>query len=155
MIRTGIYFLIFLVFNFGALAVGGFLMGESPATNEWYQTQNLAPWTPPGWVFGAAWTAIMLLFSIYMTILWKKYSSRSNALIYGIHLLLNIGWNPVFFQLHYVAAGLIILVSLFTIILINHSKNFGFKNTNGLFIIPYCSWLCIAFSLNLYVLLYN
>ena len=72
MVKFLMSFFLFLVLNFGALGVGGFLMGSSPAQNTWYFSQNLAPWTPPGWVFGAAWTLIMLLFSVYMTLVWKK-----------------------------------------------------------------------------------
>ena len=155
MIKHFATFFLFLILNFGALGLGGFLMGQNPGQNEWYLTQNLAPWTPPGWVFGAAWTIIMLLFSIYMSLVWKKNPGKQNALIYGIHLLLNIGWNPVFFQFHFVTAGLAILIALLSVILINHQKNFGWKNWSIILILPYCIWLCIATSLNLYVLLYN
>ena len=49
--------LFFLLLNFGALALGGFLMGEGPSS-AWYSNLNKAPWTPPGWVFGASWTVI-------------------------------------------------------------------------------------------------
>ncbi|NDH69532.1 MAG: tryptophan-rich sensory protein, partial [Gammaproteobacteria bacterium] len=44
--------LLFFVLNFGALYVGALLMNGSPATNEWYQQLDKAPWTPPGWFFG-------------------------------------------------------------------------------------------------------
>ena len=57
--------IIFLIINFAALGIGSFLMGEGPS-GEYYQSTNKAPWTPPGWVFGAAWTLIMVCFSVYM-----------------------------------------------------------------------------------------
>ena len=148
-------FLLFFVINFGALGLGSFLMGSSPIENSWYQSLNLAPWTPPGWVFGAAWTTIMLLFSVYMTVVFKENPTRSNKSIYAIHLLLNIGWNPVFFQLHLILPGLIVLAALFLVLLVTHNKNFGWYNWKTLLITPYLVWLCIAFSLNLYTLIYN
>lgn len=37
---------LFLILNFAALGIGGFLMGEGPMSN-WYQSINQAPWTPP------------------------------------------------------------------------------------------------------------
>jgi benzodiazapine receptor len=49
----------FLVLNFSALAIGSWLMNNGPITN-WYMNLNQAPWTPPGWVFGIAWTTIMI-----------------------------------------------------------------------------------------------
>ena len=155
MMKTLLTFLLFFIFNFGALGIGGLLMGGSPALNTWYNSQNLAPWTPPGWVFGAAWSSIMILFSIYMTLVWKKNPGKQNALIYFIHLILNIGWNPLFFDFHLVLAGLVVLVALFVVILLNHKKNFNWLDWHFLLILPYCVWLCIAFSLNFYVLLYN
>ncbi|MBM3452250.1 MAG: tryptophan-rich sensory protein [Bacteroidetes bacterium] len=146
---------LFLLLNFGALSLGGFLMGSSPAENTWYLSQNKAPWTPPGWVFGFAWTLIMLLFSVYMSLIWRKNPGKQNALIYGIHLLLNISWNGVFFQFHLVSAGFVILLALLIVLLLTQKKNFGWLNWSLLLILPYCVWLCIASSLNLFVLLYN
>ncbi|NRA92357.1 MAG: tryptophan-rich sensory protein, partial [Psychroserpens sp.] len=58
-------FLVFAVINFSALGLGTILMGNG-ATSSWYQQLNKAPWTPEGWVFGAAWFTVMLCFSAYM-----------------------------------------------------------------------------------------
>jgi tryptophan-rich sensory protein len=74
--------ILFLVLNFAALGIGSFLMGSSPVENSWYQSLNLAPWTPPGWVFGAAWTTIMTLFSIYMMLVFREYPTKQNRIIY-------------------------------------------------------------------------
>ncbi|MEM6378823.1 MAG: TspO/MBR family protein, partial [Bacteroidota bacterium] len=51
--------IIFLILNFVALGIGGFFTGPG-TSSEWYNNLNQAPWTPPGWVFGAAWTTIMI-----------------------------------------------------------------------------------------------
>ena len=40
---------LFIVINFGALAIGTWLMNDGPQS-EWYSTLNQAPWSPPGWV---------------------------------------------------------------------------------------------------------
>lgn len=56
---------LFFVLNFGALALGSYLMGEGPL-GSWYTNLNKAPWTPPGWVFGASWTLIMICLSLFM-----------------------------------------------------------------------------------------
>ena len=47
-------------------------MDNGPMT-DWYINLNQAPWSPPGWVFGAAWTTIMICFSIYMAYLFKFF----------------------------------------------------------------------------------
>ena len=87
--------ILFLVLNFGALAIGGVLMGSSPIENSWYQGLNQAPWTPPGFVFGIAWTIIMLCFSIYLasstTFVLGEKKQRNT---YLIHLILNVLVSP-------------------------------------------------------------
>ena len=147
-------FLIFFLINFGALAIGGLLMGEGPTAN-WYQDANQAPWTPPGWVFGAAWTLIMLCYTVYMGIAWNRISRKRLLLIFGIQLLFNVGWNPVFFYLHDVEMGLLI-ISFLTILV--WCKLFFFRKSMrswSLLLLPYALWLTIATSLNLYFLMYN
>ena len=54
--------LTFLGLNFGGLALGARFTGPG-VNSEWYQTLARAPWTPDGWVFGTAWTLIMVTFS--------------------------------------------------------------------------------------------
>ena len=147
-------FVIFLITNFVALAIGGFLMGEGP-TSDWYQEANQAPWTPPGWVFGAAWTFSMIFYSVYMGIAWNRINRTTLLGVYGVQLIFNIGWNPVFFNLHEAEMGLLIISFLTLLIWI---KIFLFrKQMKGwsLLLLPYSIWLVIATSLNLYFLMYN
>lgn len=147
-------FIIFFLANFGALAIGGFLMGEGPSS-EWYQEANQAPWTPPGWVFGAAWTFIMLAYTFYMGIAWNRIPRQKLLGVYSVQLIFNIGWNPVFFDLHGAEMGLLI-ISFLTILI--WLKLFLFRKSMkgwSLLLLPYSIWLTIATSLNLYFLLYN
>ena len=104
--------LIFLILNFAALGVGG-LFTSSGVTSEWYTNLNKAPWTPPGWVFGFAWTTIMIGFSIYLAYLWPQTENKSLLLmLFALQWVLNTGWNPVFFYFHQLLAGLVIIVLL-------------------------------------------
>ena len=76
----------FFLLNFGALALGSYLMGEGP-TGNWYTNLNKAPWTPPGWVFGASWTLIMVCLSIFMNKAVQIDSLRTSILwIYAVQL---------------------------------------------------------------------
>lgn len=148
------YIVIFLIINFGALAIGNWLMANGPQ-DTWYINLNKAPWTPPGWVFGAAWTTIMLCFSIYMAFLIKLKFTASVIGLFIVQFVLNVIWNYVFFNLHFVGLGFtIILLLTFTVAIFT----FGFQKTlkyKTLLILPYLVWLCIATSLNGYILLNN
>jgi benzodiazapine receptor len=78
------YMIIFLVINFAALTLGG-LATSSAVNGEWYLSINKAPWTPPGWAFGAAWTTIMVCFSIFMAFAWREVADRKSlAILFSI-----------------------------------------------------------------------
>ncbi|MGK0254253.1 MAG: benzodiazapine receptor [Mariniflexile sp.] len=144
----------FLIINFSALGVGSWLMNNGPRT-EWYTSLNQAPWTPAGWVFGVAWTTIMLCFSIYMAYLYLKTPTYKVKILFLIQFVLNVIWNYVFFNQHLVTIGLIIIMGLTIVV---GSFLFSFKNelkTKTLLIVPYFIWLCIATSLNAYILFNN
>ena len=141
---------LFLILNFGALALGSLLMGSSPIENEWYVHLNKAPWTPPGWVFGVAWTSIMLLFTIYLT-LQQKENIRDKRFIFlfTLQFLTNVLWNPIFFYFHWTFLGMIVML-LLIVSLVLTLYYFKLRSWKSLFLLPYLIWLSVAFSLNAY-----
>ncbi|MDO9001312.1 MAG: TspO/MBR family protein [Bacteroidota bacterium] len=149
--------ILFLVINFAALGIGGILIGN-PSTNEWYQSVNKAPWTPPGWMFGFAWTTIMLCFSIFLFQASNKFSFNDLKVFYilfTVQWILNILWNPIFFRFHFVFFGLIIIILL--TLLVGWFFYWGIKEVghSGFFVLPYFIWLLIATSLNAYIYFKN
>jgi tryptophan-rich sensory protein len=146
--------IIFLIINFAALGIGVFLMGEGP-TGDYYQTINKAPWTPPGWVFGAAWTLIMICFSFYMASWTDSESDKTVLALFAVQFILNVGWNPLFFNLHMVLPALIVIIALTILIGFFLFNNWSLLGTKSLLIAPYFIWLCIATSLNWYILTNN
>ena len=149
-------FVLFLVLNFAALAIGGFFTGDG-VPSEWYQTLNQAPWTPPGWVFGAAWTTIMICFAFYMAFLVKskKIDMKKVLVIYGIQWVLNVIWNPIFFKWHLTVIGLC-SISLLTLLVIYFLFRYQkILKAKSLLILPYAIWLVIATSLNAYIVINN
>ncbi len=149
-----VLFLIFLLINFGALGIGILLMQNGP-TSAWYMDLNKAPWTPPSWVFGAAWSTIMVCFSVYMTFLYDTLKSNKIVLLFAIQFLLNVSWNYLFFNQHLITLGLINLILLTLLVAYFLVAFYHVMKLKSLFIMPYFIWLCIATSLNLYILLYN
>ena len=147
-------FLFFLFINLGSLALGSLLMNNGP-TSDWYVNLNQAPWTPPGWVFGVAWTTIMVCFSIYLAYLFSKTASRKIKIAFTIQVFLNIIWNYIFFNQHLVLLGLITIIALTIVV---YYIFFSFKSIMkswSLLLLPYMVWLLIATSLNAYILFNN
>lgn len=147
--------ILFLVINFGALAVGG-IFTSAGVSSSWYENIQKAPWTPPGWVFGAAWTSIMIFFSIYLATAWPKIENKKILIgLFTVQWMLNVGWNPIFFYYQNMLLGLIVILLL--TFLIGFILMFYWKEVKfiSLFILPYFVWLIIATSLNWYILLKN
>jgi tryptophan-rich sensory protein len=147
--------IIFLVLNFAALGIGSISTGKG-VPSEWYQNLNQAPWTPPGWMFGLAWTTIMVCFAVYMAVLWKEAPNRNTVLLlFAVQWVLNVAWNPVFFQFHMVLAGLVIIFALTILLAVFFFGYLSEMKAWTALVAPYFIWLIIATSLNAYILLNN
>ena len=152
------YFKIFVSFftlNFAALALGSLF--TSPGINSvWFNSLEQAPWNPPGWMFGLAWTTIMICFTFYMTSLYSNSNRKIELLIlFTAQWLLNVGWNIAFFHFQSPFWALIIISSLLIVLLIFMMSYLKKVKLMTLFIIPYIIWLMIATSLNIYILFKN
>lgn len=146
--------LFFLIVNFGGLALGSWLMDNGPQS-DWYTSLNQAPWTPPGWVFGVAWTTIMICFSVYLAFLFIKKDSLKLRLAFALQVVLNVIWNFVFFNQHLVALGLVIISALTVVIFTFFFSNLKNLKSKSYLLLPYMVWLLIATSLNAYILINN
>lgn len=153
--NTVVLIVIFAILNFGALGIGAYFMGEGPSSG-WYQHLNKAPWTPPGWVFGVAWTTIMICFSFYMAELWKTSSNIQIVIVmFAIQWVLNVMWNPSFFKYEQVLLALILITLLTVVIAKLFFSNLPLLGFKSIWILPYLVWLFIATSLNAYIYLKN
>ncbi len=150
-----IVLIIFLFINFTGLFIGALYTGEGVGS-EWYQGLNKAPWTPPGWFFGIAWTTIMICFSLYMTKLIKVSKRTSYVLLLFVILwMLNVVWNPVFFYWQDAVIGLAVITLLTILIGGMLFLNRRAIKSWSLLLLPYFVWLCVATSLNLFIVIYN
>jgi len=129
-------------------------MDNGPQT-QWYTSLNQAPWTPPGWLFGVAWTTIMVCFSFYMASLVNLLGFNKISVAFGIQIVLNIIWNYFFFNLHQPSFGLIIITLLTCVIFYFFFKYYTILKAISFLIFPYMVWLLIATSLNLYIVINN
>ena len=154
--KVWLYLILFLILNFTALYLGSIWTSDGVAS-EWYQNLNKAPWSPPGWFFGFAWTTIMICYSIYLTIVYFRIKGGRLGfiLLYALQWILNILWNPTFFHFQFPNLALIVLI-LLTLVL--SFQMFGYKRYSRyttFLILPYFIWLLVATSLNMYIVIQN
>lgn len=147
--------IIFWVLNFAALAIGGIFTGKG-VPSDWYIGLAKAPWTPPGWVFGSAWTTIMICFGIYMAYVWPTAENKQLLIaLFALQWILNVSWNPVFFYYHRVLAGMLIISALTILVGFFLFYYWPALKLKSALILPYFIWLLIATSLNGYILVKN
>ena len=147
--------LVFGLLNFSGLYLGA-LSTTPGVSSDWYINLNQAPWTPPGFVFGLAWTSIMICFTAYMMLLWQEVSMRGQVKkLFLLSWVLNVLWNPVFFAMHQTSLALFIITGLLILLMIMAVRYLKLLGLKTLLIAPYILWLVIATSLNAYIILQN
>ena len=150
--------LIFGVLNFVGLALGSMATGPGVAS-DWYAGLAKAPWTPPGWVFGAAWTTVMLGFTWFMAAAWHQLARGRGrqrwAVMFAAAWLLNVAWNPIFFGWQETEMALVEILALFATIALMAARAWPALGAAKWGIAPYLMWLTVAVSLNAYVVFQN
>lgn len=138
----------FLFFNFLALAIGSYFTGPGVISSDYVEAQK-APWTPPGWFFGFAWTALMIAYAWACVVTWSRTQNRRRFLqLYGAQWLLNVLWNPLFFFWGLAGWAWVEITVLFIVLAVQY---LAFRREAGVAAwgwIPYLIWLLVANSLN-------
>lgn len=132
----------------------GFAIGLTIRPGEWYASLSKPFFTAPNWLFGPAWTAIYILIAVagWRVALVAGFMTSSFRL-WILQLVLNWSWTPVFFGLHQVSVGLLVIVALLVTVIA-----FILKVPDRIAawcFAPYSLWLCYAIALNLGILLLN
>jgi benzodiazapine receptor len=143
------------------LAEGAGLIGTFftiHAIPAWYAYLSKPSFSPPNWLFGPVWTILYLLMGIAAYRIWscQKSASRQKALsAYFVQLALNALWTPVFFGLHALGLGLIIICAMCIAILITIFRFWRIDRTAAYLLCPYIAWVSFATALNIVLLMLN
>ncbi len=89
-----------LVVTFIAAALGSAV--TSTSLNDWYAGHQKPAWNPPNWIFGPVWFTLYLLMAVAAwLVVWRRGWKPAAAplVLYGLQLVLNVGWSAVFFGL--------------------------------------------------------
>ena len=140
------------------LAVGGLSALISGGMGA-YQSLEQPPLSPPGWVFPVVWSILYLLmgYASYRVLQSGKEPQRIRQALglYGLQLLLNFLWSPVFFGLRWYLAAFFLLIALWIAIFATMRKFLHLDEKAGDLLLPYLLWVCFAGYLNLGVYLLN
>lgn len=135
--------------------IGSMTSGEM---DGWYIPLEKSPLSPPGYVFGIVWTTLYAFLAVALWLIWKQPKSdlRKTALaLFGVHMIMNWAWSPVFFSMHLVLPALILLLTILGTAMILAKMSWNLDRRAFLLFIPYIAWLCLASHLNYYILQHN
>lgn len=125
---------------------------------SWYPTLHKSILTPPDIVFPIVWFILYCMIAVSGYSLWQ-YRHQQKAQIalvfYGLQVLLNWSWTPLFFYFHWIGASLfcITMIIIFTLITIIITRN-TYK-LSCIMLIPYFIWLIFAGYLNAIIWILN
>lgn len=139
--------LIFVVIVFLVAAVSGLF-----PPGAWYESLDKPGWTPPGWLFGPAWTVLYLLVAVAGWLIFTHAPGKLARLLWVVQLALNAVWSGLFFGLHQLGWAFtdVLLMSAVTLalIVILFRDVFAWSRLAGLVLIPYWLWISFATALN-------
>lgn len=129
--------------------LSGYLSREGTAL--YAQIAEKPPLSPPGWVFGVAWTILYALMGIGAARVWAspKTLVRSRGLnLFIAQLIVNFFWSPIFFNARAYGLALVWLLLLWVLVLLMILEFRKVDKTAAYLQIPYLLWLTFAAYLN-------
>lgn len=126
-------------------------------TKEVFQRLKMPSWRPPRWMFAPVWTSLYTGMGYASYLVYRDGggfdgAARLPLTIYGVNLLANWSWSPMFFK--YQRFGVAFAIGqVINVTAVGMAYHFyEINEVAGYLIVPYCMWLCLAtvLSYNIY-----
>lgn len=126
---------------------------------SWYETLTVPVWTPPDIVIALVWCGLFLSAAWSLCIFWeaspRSKMFRATVALYMVNALLILGWNYLFFGLHFLSLSFIaaIGVALSVGALMIMVRRVSTKAM--ILLVPYLGWVLFAAALSYAITLAN
>lgn len=146
-----------LVLVFAVAALGG--TSTSGSLRDWYDDLDKAPWNPPSWVFGPAWTALYIAMAVAAWLVARTGLGQREVqlalTLYAAQLVLNLAWSALFFGARAPGWALVDIVALVVLVVATTIAFWRIETAAGWLLVPYLAWLAFATSLNAWIVVKN
>ncbi|SFH09556.1 TspO and MBR related proteins [Palleronia marisminoris] len=136
-------FLLFLLASSGAAATG--VMFKPGA---WYGGLKKPGFTPPNWAFPVVWSILYVLIALAAARVAPEDHAGLAMAYFTVQIVFNTLWTPVFFGLHHMKAGLVVIGILWLAVAGTLWQFWQIDWIAGLMFVPYLVWVSVAFALN-------
>ena len=147
------------------LALAGFLgvvavvavVGALAATSakDVYARLEQPPWAPPASVFGPVWTVLYVMIALSGWLYWRTDGETRGFAAYGIGLLFNLLWTPLFFESGATGLALADILLLDAVVVVTIVLFARRSKLAAAFQVPYLGWILYATALNAAVVVLN
>jgi tryptophan-rich sensory protein len=117
----------------------------------WYEGLRKPWWRPPNWLFPPAWTLLYIMIATAGWMIWRERGFAGAALplgLYGVQLLLNALWSPIFFGMKRLDLAFYELILLWLSIAGCIVLFAPISTTAAWLMVPYLAWVSFAGFLN-------
>lgn len=118
--------------------------------NSWFDALAKPDWLPPRWLFGVVWTVLYVLQGVAIAMIFHARGAPGRAVairLFGIQLLLNLVWTPLFFAAHQVTLALWVVVAILTLGILTTILFARIRKFAAWLMLPYLVWLAFAILL--------
>ncbi len=132
-----------------AVGIAGALLTSTDT--DWYQTLTKPSFQPPGWVFGPVWTLLYTLMGVALFRVFVRRSAPGGSAaltLFGVQLLLNAIWSPLFFGAQAITAALVVIVLMVLAVVATMRSFWGIDRPAAWLLAPYLAWIGFATVLN-------
>ena len=145
-------FIIFL-----ALVAGAAFFGGQWGAGPWYRSLSKPSWTPPNWLFPAAWTLLYTMMAISGWLVWNSLDENRMLLLglWVVQLVFNALWSYFFFGRRDMRMALFDVGALWAVIAAYIVVAWPVNQLAALLFVPYLVWVSYAAALNAEILRRN
>jgi benzodiazapine receptor len=137
--------------------LGSFATRGSVTT--WYADLSRPSFTPPDWTFGVVWPILYVMMGISAFLIWNMGFDKTEVKvalgIFGLQLILNGLWTPIFFGLHLIGLALVEIIMMWAAILLTIISFWKVSKPAALLLLPYIFWVSFAIVLNASLFILN
>jgi benzodiazapine receptor len=131
-----------------AALIGG--LGVAGTASE-YQSLRQPSWAPPSWLFGPVWTLLYVLIAVAGWLVWRRTGWTPALTAYGIQLVLNAIWTPIFFGFGQYGLALADIIVLWLMIGVTVFLFRPVSRLAAALMLPYWAWVTFATALNAWI----
>lgn len=125
----------------------------------WYGQLVKPSFSPPSWVFGVVWSVLYFLIGVSLYLFWNSnvdfIQKKTGFTIFGMQLLLNASFTPIFFGLKSLLGGFIICLLMSIFVVLTIISFYKISPISSYLLVPYLFWGLFATFLSYKILVMN